>query len=197
MYFFEVKAKKQIKIMTAALPYLKPFLEEFKRAMKLEQGGNKSKALKEAQQELITAEALLINRKDDIEVQETALKARTKASSLFGEAQKEQMENNLAYFEEMLESALTTHYDNAINILALFSNKTVDTLEEEKDLFELAEMLFEIIESKKVADFLLRVRRSKLKMQSDISEEAALKHLKALGYTCTQNTNTKTNETAT
>jgi len=165
LYFFTVKAKKQVRIMTNALPHLKPFLDEFRRIAKMQGGGEKAKALKEAQEELIIAQAVLLNNKDDAIAQEKAIKAKVKASSAFDEAKEEETEIGLELLESIVQNALSTHYDNALSVLALFDNKKTGELEEEKDIFELADLLFEILESPQVAGFLQRLQRFRSKTQ--------------------------------
>jgi len=167
LHFFKVKAEKQTKIMLRALPHLKPFLDEMRRIIKMQDGGEKAKEAKLAQQELITLEAMMINKKE-AEVSDEVVQARLKAAFAFDEAKKEEAETGLEILESVITNALQEHYKNALEVLALFDNKTPETLEQEKDIFELAEMLFDILESEKVANFLLRAQQFKSKMQLGI-----------------------------
>jgi len=171
MYFFEVKANKQFVIMQRALPHLKPFVDEFRRIAELQSGGEAMKKAKQAQQELIIAEAALLTKKDDPEAKEAAVQARVKASAAIDAGNAEQLTAGLDLLWSVVENALTTHYGEALNVLALFNNKTTDQLEDEKDIFELGEMLFDILENKKVAGFLSRVQRLRSKTPRDTSQE--------------------------
>jgi len=168
IHFFTIKAKKQTKTLTAALPFFKPFIEEFRRISRMQNNGEKAKALKLAQQELITAEAVLLNKKDNQEAQEAAIRARVVASNAFDEAKAEESEIGMNILESVIENAVLEYYENVLNILALFTNTPTDVLEDEYDVFELGEMLVEIVENKKVANFLSRLRLFKSKMQFGI-----------------------------
>jgi len=78
MYFFTCKAKKQKSLLTAALPHLKPFIDEFRRISKLQNDGEKMKAAREAQAKFTSAEAALLipSNKDKAEYQERVINTR-------------------------------------------------------------------------------------------------------------------------
>jgi hypothetical protein len=167
MYFFTCKAKKQKALLTSALPHLRPFLNEFRRISKLQEGGDKMKAAREAQAKLTSAEAILMipSNKDKAEYQENAIKARVAALTAIQEAEAEKMEQGFDVLETVIDKFIAEYYDNALATLSVLTNKTTIDLEEECDIFELAEMFFDVVEQERVQSFFSRVQRLRSKMR--------------------------------
>jgi len=167
MYFFTVKAKKQKSLLIAALPHLKPFIDEFRRIAKLQEGGPAMKAAREAQAKLTSAEAVLMipSNKDKPQLQENAINARIAALTAIQEAESEKTGQGFDILESVIDKFITEYYDNALATLSVLTGKTTDDLEENYDIFDLGEMLFDVIEQERVQNFISRVQRLKSKMR--------------------------------
>jgi len=167
MYFFTCKAKKQKTLLTAALPHLKPFLDEFRRISKIQEGGEKLKAAREAQAKLTSAEAALMipSNKDKAEYQENAINARIAAMTAIQEAETEKTEQGFDILESVIEKFVAEYYDNALATISVLTGKTTDELEDTYDIFDLAEMLLDVIEQERVQSFFSRVQRLRSKMR--------------------------------
>jgi formate dehydrogenase maturation protein FdhE len=167
MYFFTVKAKRQKALLTAALPHLKPFIEEFRRITKLQEGGPKIKAAREAQAKFTSAEAALLipSNKDKAECQENAINARVAAMTAIQEAEEERTEQSFEILESVIDKFVSEYYDNALATLSVLTGKTTDDLEENYDIFDLGEMLFDVVEQERVQSFFSRVQRLKSRMR--------------------------------
>ena len=189
MYFFEVTTTKQKTVLLKCLPLVKPFIQEFRRVVKMREGGEAAKAAFAAQQELASAEAALMSKNDAVarsqskqyaldaaieeqaRAQERAIEARIKAVAAFEDAKKEENAMYFDIFESVLENALNVHFDNAIEIVAAFNNQTSETLMQEKDILEIGLMLLDIVTNDKVVDFFTRWQSSKSKMPFGMSQK--------------------------
>lgn len=183
IYFFSVTEDKQKPILLKCLPLMKPFFDEFRRITKLQAGGEKAKASNAAQAALLSAEALLMNKNDAItraegknrdtdvlyaerdKAQLAAVEARLAAQQAFTDAKTEETELGLETLQTVLTNALEIHYENAIAIAAAFDNKTREALGQEKDAFEIIDMLLEIASHDKVVAVFTKWQGFRAKMR--------------------------------
>jgi len=195
LWFFTVPEAEQKPALLKALTHVKPFIGEFKNMMKISEGGEKSQALAFCQQELMSAEAILMNRNDavvrcemrvesssaetaqakqkrlDTAIDEHAIAfakvvdLRAKAVVAMREAQREESALSFEIVEHVIENALNIHYENAVSIVAIFANISREALSKEKDIFEIAEMLFQIASDDKVISFFTRWHQFKSKLR--------------------------------
>jgi len=201
LYFFTVTEDKQQPILFECLPLLKPFFEEFQRIMKAQEGGEKAKALIFAQQELSSAEALLMSKNDTLvyqearsktpgtgalvekhgalgkameeraQAQERVMLARINAGKAMQEAKSEESEIAISLLWEVVENTVNIHYENAIKIVAAFSNVTRAQLSQEKGILQIIPILFEIVGHEDVLAVFLQWQELRSKMQSAFSRK--------------------------
>jgi len=167
MYFFTCKAKKQKMLLTAALPHLKPFIDEFRRITKLQESGPKLKAAREAQAKFTSAEAAMLipSNKDNPVLMENVINARMAAMNAIQEAEEEKSEQGFDILESVIDNFISDYYDNALATLSVLTGKTTDDLEENFDIFELCEIFFDVLEQERVQNFISRVQRLKSRMR--------------------------------
>ena len=181
LWFFTVTEDKQKPILLKGLPLLKPFFTEFRRLIKQTSGGEAVKVLAEANAAYISADTILANKNDALVRAEsknretdTLQDARDKAYEVMidkrialvqasEKARIEEQELGLETLESVITNVLEIHYDNAVELCALFNNQTRAQLAAEKDIFEIAEMLMDIVENDKIMAVFTRWRGLKFR----------------------------------
>ena len=194
MYFFETKLKEQRSIVLEILPFITHAYEKFIRIslkhsedtpLQLEA----KKAQKDARHALAesksatlraeTAETEAVKPNATVGIKDTVEKARATAKLAREKLEKaletadiavkaaedEAAINSSAIFKDYINLLLENHYDEILKILALLNGTTAAALEEEKNLFDVGDMVLDVIRNERLGRFFPQLRQLAQKMQ--------------------------------
>jgi len=161
IYYFTAKGKKRTSLLVAAMPYLDPFFDEFKRINKKQheqQSGNQALYDAELEHTKAQAKAILPVNKGNAKVQEAAIDAYMAWHKEKRNAEVTQADAGLDLIAEVIKKVVTEYYNNAVQIVAILAKKEIDEIEEEYDIFDIADILLSVYEEPKVQRLFTRVR---------------------------------------
>lgn len=169
MHFFESNAKKQREMLLEATPHVEAVMEFLEELDKVQHGNDKIKEMRAAQAKSLRAAAASTANPDNLELKAAAELAKAEAMEARNNAEDEGVKNNFKVIRYALNEVLKTHYDTAVKIIAIFHGETVERLEEECSIFDLAKKALEIVAQEDVYVFFPQLKRLKLLEQLGIS----------------------------
>jgi len=194
MYFFEIKLKQQRSIVLEILPFITHAYEKFirislKHSEDTPQQLEAKKAQKDARNALAESKTATVRVETaEIEaakpnategIKDALEKARIAAKMARDELEKaletadiavkvaedEAAINSAAIFKDYINLLLENHYDEILKILALLNGTTAEALEEEKNLFDIGDMVLDVIRNERLGRFFPQLRQLAQKMQ--------------------------------